>query len=88
MNINNEDDKSDMHQTYINRILEAAADGNIKSLSENKSILASVTTECRNKNGWTPLMLATRNGHIEVMEFLLKNGYTFHQKISLTCCGY
>nr|CAB3264485.1 peroxisomal NADH pyrophosphatase NUDT12 [Phallusia mammillata] len=74
MNSDNSDDRSDMHQTYVKRILEAAADGNVKTLQENKNALISVTTECRNKNGWTPLMLATRNGHIETMEFLLENG--------------
>jgi len=70
-----DDDNSDMHHTFAKQILQAASEGNLQSLQDNRHILSSVSTECRNEHGWTPLMLAIRNGHTETAEFLLQNGY-------------
>ena len=71
----NENDDSDMQMSVINRIFKAAAEGNVANVAEGFSLLPSLSRDCRDKRGWTPLMLAARNGHINVMQALLKDGF-------------
>lgn len=57
----------------VERFLDAAARGDLPQLT----LLLSHTPSLINQagySGWTPLMLAARNGHYNVVEALLSHG--------------
>ncbi|CAK8694442.1 unnamed protein product [Clavelina lepadiformis] len=71
---NLDDDGSDIHATTAETIFKAAGEGNLKQLEDAFAILPSLSKDIPDSRGWTPLMLAARNGHLDVIELLLKNG--------------
>ena len=48
--------------------------GNAKGVVDGFSLLSSISRDIKDERGWTPLMLAARNGHVDVIEVLLKDG--------------
>uniref|UniRef100_A0A1B6CFN9 Uncharacterized protein n=1 Tax=Clastoptera arizonana TaxID=38151 RepID=A0A1B6CFN9_9HEMI len=67
------DDEPNPHETPYKEILWAAENGNlnvVKALIESDSSLVNIT----DKDGYTPLHRACYNNHVEVVEYLLKNG--------------
>ncbi|KAJ8285243.1 hypothetical protein GJAV_G00024580 [Gymnothorax javanicus] len=57
----------------VARFLDAAARGDVAKISAVMSHSSSVI-DARGENGWTALMLAARNGHVEVVSTLLSKG--------------
>ncbi|XP_063436858.1 kinase D-interacting substrate of 220 kDa B-like [Mytilus trossulus] len=58
--------------SWDEKLLTAAAEGNIKEVElcvKNRANL-----ECRDSDGWTPLMLAADKGHLEVVTYLVTHG--------------
>ncbi|XP_039267616.2 NAD-capped RNA hydrolase NUDT12-like [Styela clava] len=56
------------------RFFRAASDGDVNAIRNTLSFFRSVSIDHRNDHGWTALMLAARNGHKEIVKFLLENG--------------
>ena len=52
-------------------LFEALEAGDIQTACE---IVAFIRPDCRNDDGDTPLILAARNGHEELVRFLLEKG--------------
>ena len=68
-------DNSDVIQLYKNKLFGAAADGDTEKLKEVFLLPSSkISINTRDSKGWTALMLAARNGHLEATEMLLKHG--------------
>ena len=53
---------------------DAAANGDLQKITNGFRVLPSLSPDVRDTHGWTALMLAARNGHTEVIEYLLENG--------------
>ena len=71
---NSVNDGSDMEASIIKSIFQAAAEGNVRKVVDGFSLLPSLSKNCADERGWTPLMLASRNGHVDVVKELLQNG--------------
>jgi len=55
-------------------LYDAASHGNIKTVKELVEKGYDVNFACKNCKGWTPVMIAAANGHVDVVEYLLQNG--------------
>lgn len=61
-------------EEMVERFLDAAARGDVTQVSTLLSQVPSVLNQSGH-SGWTALMLASRNGHYEVVKMLLSHGY-------------
>lgn len=61
-------------EEMVERLLDAAATGDLTQVSTLLSHAPSLINQ-KGYNGWTALMLASRNGHFHVVEALLSHGY-------------
>lgn len=61
-------------EELVERFLDAAAKGDLAQVSTLLSHTSSLVNEM-GYSGWTALMLAARNGHYDVVEALLSQGY-------------
>nr|XP_026690320.1 peroxisomal NADH pyrophosphatase NUDT12 isoform X3 [Ciona intestinalis] len=64
---------SNAQKYYIDEIFTAAANGDVEAITKGYNML-SISPDVTDKMGWTPLMCAARNGHVNVMGFLLQQG--------------
>ncbi|XP_063436844.1 poly [ADP-ribose] polymerase tankyrase-like [Mytilus trossulus] len=62
----------DMMASWDEKLLKAAAEGNIKEVE--LCIKNRANLECRDLAGRTPLMLAAWRGHLEVVTYLVTHG--------------
>ena len=69
-----DNDGSNVLRNYENSVLDGAANGDLKKVSNCYRLLPSLSPDVRDTHGWTALMLAARNGHTSIVEFLLQNG--------------
>lgn len=69
-----DNDGSDMQASITKKIFDAAAQGNANDVVDGFSLLPSLSRDCKDERGWTPIMLAARNGHVDVIQALLKDG--------------
>ncbi|GFR92388.1 peroxisomal NADH pyrophosphatase NUDT12 [Elysia marginata] len=56
---------------FNQKFLDAAAHGNLEDL---KAFFGSVDIDVRSDRGWTALMFAARNGHVEIISALIEKG--------------
>ena len=60
---------------YKMQLFSASSAGDANKLAEVVAVARSqLSLDERDERGWTPLMLAARNGHVDVVEYLLKTG--------------
>ena len=69
-----ENDGSDMQASITNKIFKAASEGSVQEVVAGFSLLPTLSRDCKDERGWTPLMLAARSGHVEVIQALLSAG--------------
>lgn len=65
--------KRSLNQEIISQFHYSAAEGDIAKLTAILSHSPSLLNET-SENGWTALMYAARNGHPDVVQFLLEKG--------------
>jgi NAD+ diphosphatase len=65
--------KRNPKKEMISELHSSAAEGNVAKLAGILSHSPSLLNET-SENGWTALMYAARNGHPDVVQFLLEKG--------------
>lgn len=65
--------KRSSKQEIISQFHSSAAEGDLARLKVILSLSPSLLNET-SENGWTALMYAARNGHPDVVQFLLEKG--------------
>lgn len=74
---------SNAQADLLERLFSAASNGEKEAITNMVSLFTSVSIDERNEHGWSALMLAARNGHSNVVQHLLEQGYANYIHLSV-----